>query len=474
MVPRNRGETEAAFADMEPDTVGYDDPEEDNAPDEMTFQAPMPFLPEDVVPGEDALQLYLLQSRQMPLLDAQQERLLGSKIEEGKFLSRVEQGWAKRHGPAPSPTDLLIALARNLRQMEGLVEAVCQSLQLDTTAPVRDRFQDPALRDAIDGQIDSGLLDAVAGATGSSAAKVRQQIVALSVNSRLMPWDLIGEAGRESTIVQFEKALTSSRFRQYLDDQRSDLSKHFHRIRQESESSTDHLIQANLRLVVMLARKNLGQGMPLLDLIQEGNIGLIHAVERFDYRRGYRFSTYASWWIRQAVLRALSDQVRTVRLPVRLVDTLTRLHKTKERLSQEYGRLPTTEELGEALSLSSEKMEELAEAGAREPMSLDMPVGEEDAEIKEFIPDEAAPSPDELASQDFLREQLKEVLGSLPERERDLIELRYGLRDGRSRTLDEVGKELGLTRERVRQIERRTLAKLRHPRRSRQLKDYLD
>lgn len=474
MVSRDRGEMEAAFAGPEAGTAGYDDPEENNASDGTMSEGPMPSLPADVVPGEDALQLYLLQSRQVPLLDAQQERSLGSKIEEGKFLSQVEQGWANQHAQEPSPIELLFALVGNLLSMEGLFEAACQYLQLKRTSSVRERLEDPALRQAIDGQIDSALIDAMTKATALSARKAKQRLVDLSINSRLIPWDMTGEAGRESTITKFEKVLTSPQSRQWLENRQSDLSQHFERIRQESQNATDHLIQANLRLVVMLARKNLGQGMPLLDLIQEGNIGLIRAVERFDYRRGYRFSTYASWWIRQAVLRAVTDQVRTVRLPVRVVETLTRLHKAKERLSQEYGRLPTTEELADALSLSGEKVEELTEAGAREPMSLETSVGEEDTEIKNFIPDEGAPSPDEQASQDLLREQLKEVLDSLPQRERDVIELRYGLRDGRSRTLDEIGNELGLTRERVRQIEQKTLAKLRHPRRSRRLKDYLD
>jgi len=465
---------EPVFTDVEAGPAGDEAVMGDDAPDEMMSQDPMPFVPADIVPGEDALQVYLLQSKQIPLLDAQQERLLGSKIEEGKFLFRVEQRWFNQHGRAPSPSDLLLALAGNLRSMETLFEAVCQYLQLEKTSSVRDKMENPVLREAIDGQIDAELLDAVAGATGLSTEEARQRLVDLSINTRVIPWDMTGEAGRENAITKFEEALISPQSRQYLDKRHSDLSQHFERIRRESDSATDHLIQANLRLVVMLARKNMGQGMPLLDLIQEGNIGLIRAVERFDYRKGYRFSTYASWWIRQAVLRALTDQVRTVRLPVRVIETLTRLHKTKQRLSQEYGRLPTTDELADALSLSSEKMEELAEAGAREPMSLETPVGEEDTEIKEFIPDEGAPSPDEQASQDLLREQLQEILSTLPRRERDVIEMRYGLRDGRSRTLDEVGNELGLTRERVRQIERKTLAKLRHPRRSRQLKDYLD
>ncbi|MFO7773698.1 MAG: sigma-70 family RNA polymerase sigma factor [Dehalococcoidia bacterium] len=474
MLSQERDEIEDVSPEIEPNMVRHEEVADDGAADELIPEAPAASLPTEVEPGEDALHLYMLRSRGTPLLSAREEALLGSKIEEGKFLSQVEQRWVNRQGEAPSPTDLLFTLTKDLVQMERLFKAVCHYLGLETTSSIRKRFEHPALREAIDWQIDSGLMDAMTMATGSSATEVEQQLVHLSVKSRLIPWDLITEAGRENTITEFEKILASPQSRERLSNRYGDLSAHFERIREESQEATDRLIQGNLRLVVFLAKKNLGKGMPLLDLIQEGNIGLIRAVERFDYRKGYRFSTYASWWIRQAVLRAVTDQARTVRLPMHMVETLTRLHKARERLSQEYGRLPTTEELADDLSVSSEKIDELAEAGSTEPISLETPVGEEETQIRHFIADQEAPSPEEQATHDLLREQLKGVLDSLPKRERDVIKLRFGLRDGRSRTLEELGRQLGLTRERIRQIEHKALAKLRHPSRSRKLKDYLE
>jgi len=474
MLSPDRDEIEELPRHIEPNASDHEEVADDRVLDGPMPEAPPSSLPTEVAPGEDALHLHISGSKQTPLLSAREEALLGSKIEAGRGLSQVEQSWVSEHGEAPSAIDLLHTLAKGLVQMERLFDLLCQYLGLETASSVQERFHAPTLREAIDGQIDSRLVDAMTTGTGLSEDNVRQQLIGLSVSSRLIPWSLIDKAGGETSMTGFERALHSPELGDWLGSRYSDLSAHFEGIRQESREATDRLIQSNLRLVVSLAKNNLGQGMPLLDLIQEGNIGLIRAVEKFDYRRGYRFSTYATWWIRQAIWRAVTDQARTVRLPVHVVETLNRLQKARERLSQEYGRLPTTEELADDLSVSSRKMDELTRAGSTEPMSLETPVGEEDTQISHFIADEEAPSPDEQATQGLLREQLSAVLDSLPNRERDVIELRFGLRDGRSWTLKEVGRELGLTRERIRQIEHKALAKLRHPSRSRNLKDYLD
>jgi RNA polymerase primary sigma factor len=469
------GQTRAVLEDIEPGIVGYEEGGDEGGPDMGILEASAPSSRAEVELGESALHLYLMESKRIPLLNAGEEALLGSRIEEGKFLSRLEQRWVSRHGDSPSPTDLLFALGKDLVKMEWLFTALCEYLGLESTSSIRERFHDPALREAIDGQIDSGLVDAMAEATGLSAAKVGQQLVSLSVSGQLIPWELVAEAGRENTITEFEKVLSLPQSRERLDDQYASLSRHFDGVREEAQKAKDHLIQANLRLVVSLARRSLGRGVPLLDLIQEGNIGLIRAAEKFDYRKGYKFSTYAGWWIRQAIMAAIAEQSRTMRLPLYMVETLTRLYKERERLTQEYGRPPTTEELAEKLSISSEKLEEIVEAVSREPISLETPVGEEeDTEVADFIADQEAPSPEEEAAQDLLGEELKEALGSLSRQERNVIELRFGLRDGRSRTLEEVGVELGITRERIRQIERKALAKLRHPSRSHKLRGYLD
>jgi RNA polymerase primary sigma factor len=320
------------------------------------------------------------------------------------------------------------------------------------------------------------LVAATAKGVGKGTTTAENAIVDLSVNTQLLPPQLLGLLAKNKASWQKLKTLlTDDKFLSGLDSHNDEFKAYFRQVQTEAKASEKHLTEANLRLVVSIAKKYIGHGMPLLELIQEGNIGLIRAVDKFQYRKGYKFSTYATWWIRQGITRSIADQSRAIRIPVHMVETINKLLRTMRQLVQELGREPSYEEIGGRLSLSPERVEEVMALFFREPISLDMPIGEdEDSRLGDLVEDHASLAPTEATSQQLLKEQIDKVLGELTEREKRVLQLRFGLKDGHARTLEEVGKEFNVTRERIRQIEGKALRKLRHPTRSRKLKGYLD
>jgi len=423
--------------------------------------------------GEDLLNLYFAEVGQTPLLNNEETKMLASQIEDGKHLAQLEKDWIAEHGAQPSAIDLLLALVERFSRARLLFETLYQYLKLPSRGSITEKVSHPELRRAIDGKIDQHLSSAITKITGANQTRIEESVIELSLDSRLIPWYIVEEAGQKNSLAEFGKMLPSPEFRDKLEVHRSEIVKHFEQIRARAHQATHHMIQANLRLVISVAKRYSGWGLPLPDLIQEGNIGLMQAVQKFDHRRGCRFSTYATPWIWQAIDRAVNDQSRMVRLPGHVVDNLTKLARTRNTLAQKLGRQPNEKELASETGLPSKNIASLLKLSYGGPVSLDTPVGEDGSQIGDFIADEAVLPPEEEATVSLLKEELSRTLESLTPRERRVIELRFGLDNEYSRTLEEVGTEIGLTKERIRQIEKEALAKLRHPSRSRELVGYL-
>lgn len=370
----------------------------------------------------------------------------GDKKHKADFQELIEKGKAKGSLTNEEILEVLDEAELDVENMEKLMETI-ENLGIEVTG-----YNDDAVFDDLNSNLDSSV-DNIDGYDSDDADTLLAQEGLIIDDPVKMYLKEIGKVNLLSTEKELELA---------------------ERMAKGDEEAKKMLVESNLRLVVSIAKRYVGRGMFFLDLIQEGNLGLMKAVEKFDYTKGYKFSTYATWWIRQAITRAIADQARTIRIPVHMVETINKVLRVSRQLLQELGHEASTEEIAEKMNMSVEKVRDIMKL-AQEPVSLETPIGEEeDSHLGDFIPDDDAPAPAEAASYTLLREQLCEVLHTLTPREEHVLKLRFGLEDGRTRTLEEVGKVFNITRERIRQIEAKALRKLRHPSRSKRLRDYLD
>jgi len=443
---------------------------------EETDESRTPAAPGDYEVIDDSIRMYLQELGRVPLLKAHEEKALCRKIELGRYVERLKDSHFRKYQKFPLPVDIVIHVVSQLSKGYPVARIIEEHIGIEHSSNVVETIKNPEFRAAIDVVIDPSLIAAIAKGTDEESTVAEEAIVNLSINSQLVPEQLLKLLAIAKPSRQKLKALLiNKRFLSQLNSHSGELKAYFERVRTEAKASERHLTEANLRLVVSIAKKHSARGMPFLDLIQEGNIGLMRAIEKFQYRRGYKFSTYATWWIRQGITRSIADQSRTIRVPVHMVEAINKLLRTMRQLVQELGRQPSYEEIGGRLDMPAERVEEVMAVFFRQPMSLDLPIGEDaDSCLGDLVEDRGSLAPTDATSQQLLKEQIDRVLDELTEREKRVLQLRFGLGDGHARTLEEVGKEFSVTRERIRQIEGKALRKLRHPSRSRKLKGYLE
>ncbi len=415
---------------------------------------------------DDPVRMYLREIGRVSLLTGEREVELAMAMERGEYLRGLKSRLRVTSGSSPQAEIIGLEIFRSFRlgwpHVEELLSAVGA---LDVSD--RQRCLNMVLPIT---QFPEGVIAGVSERLDLSPEALEESLRCRNVEWGLLP-PQIRDLLRHSAVHPWPD---EAHVLELLRADVADLERRWERAIQEGEAAKVALTEANLRLVVSVAKKYVGRGMSMLDLIQEGNLGLIRAVEKFQHHKGFKFSTYATWWIRQAITRAIADQARTIRIPVHMVETINRLIRTSRRLQQELGREPTSEEIGVEMELDADRVREIIKI-SQEPVSLEMPIGEEeDSNLGDFIEDNKILAPADAASRKMLKEQMDDVLGTLSERERQVLAMRFGLDDGRTRTLEEVGKAFGVTRERIRQIEAKALRKLRHPSRSKKLKDYLD
>ncbi|MFC2072255.1 sigma-70 family RNA polymerase sigma factor [Chloroflexota bacterium] len=441
----------------------------------LKLEAPIEFSEdEEQDVANDPIRLYLHEIGKVSLLTARDERDLAKKIEVAKRLRQIKQDHPQENGDPSSAIEILLTIQRKIGRAAPIVRLLREQLGLPITNSFIESISETILRESIDGVLDQQMVQKMAHKLSKPIDETEHLLINLSLDCDLLPDEILDTMDRRVSPADLEGLMAQEDYNNSLKEQEKQIEEFMDNIEKESEKAGKHLIEANLRLVVSVAKKHVGRGMTLLDLIQEGNTGLIRAVKKFNHHLGNRFSTYATWWIRQGITRAISDQARTIRLPVHMGDNIRHLTKVKRNLAQEYGRDPTSEEIGNRMELKSKKVREIVEV-SQFPVSLESPIGEDgDAHLGDFIEDLNVIPPADTASKQLLKEQVGKVLSELTPREKRVLVLRFGLEDEHSRTLAEVGLEFNVTRERIRQIEAKAIRRLRHPSRSGKLRDYLE